>query len=338
MKTINLPIFILLMMLSAISLALEPAKVTVVDYVRAETDMTMRWAVGLGGVGQISHIRQPVSIDRQNVIRMNRDTLYSVGVFDLSTPVTITKPDSKERFQSMQVINQDHFVLSVEHGAGDFTLTKESVGTRYVFVAFRTFADPNSPEDIKAANALQDKLKARQSDTGTFDVPNWDKASLVKVRETINLLAKDISNVADGFGDKNKVDPILHLLAAAYGWGGNPKEAAMYENIVPENNDGTVPYTITVKDVPVDGFWSLTVYNGKGYMDKNEYGIYSYNNVTVKPDADGSITIHFGGDPTKRNYIPIMKGWNYVVRLYQPGKELLDGSWTFPQAKPTKLM
>ena len=28
--------------------------------------------------------------------------------------------------------------------------------------------------------------------------------------------------------------------------------------------------------------------------------------------------------------IPIMDGWNYVVRLYRPRAEILDGSWTFP--------
>ena len=53
----------------------------------------------------------------------------------------------------------------------------------------------------------------------------------------------------------------------------------------------------------------------------------------ISPSQDGSITIHFGGDPKADNYLPIMEGWNYLVRLYQPKKEILDGSWTFPAAK-----
>jgi len=36
---------------------------------------------------------------------------------------------------------------------------------------------------------------------------------------------------------------------------------------------------------------------------------------------------------TADNYLPIMEGWNYLVRLYQPKKEILDGSWTFPDPK-----
>jgi hypothetical protein len=29
-----------------------------------------------------------------------------------------------------------------------------------------------------------------------------------------------------------------------------------------------------------------------------------------------------------------MKGWNYIVRLYRPRAELLNGTWTFPEAQP----
>jgi hypothetical protein len=44
------------------------------------------------------------------VIRMNRDTLYSLSVFDLDAgPVTVTLPNSGQRFMSMQVIDEDHY-------------------------------------------------------------------------------------------------------------------------------------------------------------------------------------------------------------------------------------
>jgi hypothetical protein len=29
-------------------------------------------------------------------------------------------------------------------------------------------------------------------------------------------------------------------------------------------------------------------------------------------------------------------GWNYTVRLYRPRAEILDGTWTFPQAQPAR--
>jgi hypothetical protein len=318
------------------SLATAAEIVTVDNFVRAETDMTLKRYVGQGGFGKIAHIRQPVPIDQQNVIRMNRDTLYSFGVFDLTHPVTITKPDPRGRFQSMSTVSQDHSIRPSEYGVGEFTLTRENIGTRYVFVILRTFVEATSPDDIKAANALQGQIKAVQADAGSFEIPDWDEASLKTVRDAISVLAATKADMSGMFGDKARLNPIDHLLGTAYGWGGSPKEDAMYVNAVPSENDGKTPYTLTVKDVPVDGFWSVTVYNAKGFMEKNDRNAYSFNNVTARRDKDGSITIHFGGDPGNPNYLPVVKGWNYMVRLYQPRKELLDGRWTFPDAKPVR--
>lgn len=310
--------------------------VTVDNFIRAETDMTLDRYVKQGAFGKFLHIRQPTPIDKQDVIRMNRDTLYSMGVFDLTEPVTIVKPDSDGRFQSMLVINQDHSMLPVEHGSGDFTLTQEKVGTRYVFVVFRTFANPNDPEDVKAANALQDRIEVRQKSPGSFEIPEWDEASLKKVRDAINVLAATRSDTTPYFGDKSTLNPLYHLLGTAMGWGGNPPEAAMYDNVNPEKNDGKTPYSVTVKDVPVDGFWSITVYNKDGFMEKNDQDAYSFNNVTAEKNADSSITINFGGGPNAINNLPITPGWNYAVRMYQPRQEIINGSWTFPKAKPVK--
>lgn len=308
--------------------------VTIDNFVRAETDTTLGRYVKQGAFGKFLHIRQPTPIDRQDVIRMNLDTLYSVGVFDLSEPVSISKPDSSDRFQSMMVISQDHSMLPVEHDAGEFTLTRERVGTRFAIVIFRTFVNANDPQDIKAANAMQDKIAVRQKNPGTFEIPDWDEASLKKVRDAINILAATRTSAGGMFGDKAKLDPISHLLGAAFGWGGNPEQAAMYDNVVPEDNDGKTPYRVTVKDVPVNGFWSITVYNKVGYMEKNEQNRYSYNNVTAEKNADGSITINFGGGPDAINNLPITAGWNYIVRMYEPKQALINGSWRFPKAQP----
>jgi hypothetical protein len=310
--------------------------VTVDNFVRAETDMTLARYVKQGAWGRFLHLREPVRIEKQDVIRMNRDTIYSVGVFDLSEPVTVVKPDFGGRFQSMMVINEDHSMLPVEHGSGAFTFTKEGIGMRYVFVLLRTFVDANDPVDIKAANALQDRIAVRQSSPGKFEIPDWDERSLKVVRDAINVLAATRSSAKGMFGDKAKLNPIDHLLGTAFGWGGNPEAAAMYDNVVPTKNDGKTPYVVTVKDVPVDGFWSITVYNKEGYMEKNHQDVYSYNNVTARKNTDGSITINFGGGPDAINNLPITPGWNYIVRMYQPKREIIDGSWRFPKAQPAQ--
>ena len=81
----------------------------------------------------------------------------------------------------------------------------------------------------------------------------------------------------------------------------------------------------------MDAFWSVTLYDGEGWMPVNEYNAYSFNDVIAEKNNDGSITIHFGGDRKQPNFLPIVPGWNCIVRLYRPRKEILDGTWTFPK-------
>ena len=90
-----------------------------------------------------------------------------------------------------------------------------------------------------------------------------------------------------------------------------------------------------MRDVPVDGFWSVSVYNAAGYYEKNDRGAYSVNNLTAAKNADGSIAIQFGGcDGTVANCLPIVAGWNYTVRLYRPRAEIVNGTWNFPDPQP----
>jgi para-nitrobenzyl esterase len=276
-------------------------------------------------------------IDKQKVVRMNRDTLYSSGVFDLdAAPVTITLPDSGKRFMSMQVVSQDHYTTEVVHVPGRFSYTRDSVGTRYVFLIVRLLANPGDPGDMKAAHALQDAIKVEQARVGTFEVPHWDKASQDKVRGALTVLGS-FGGTSVRFGPRNAVDPVSHLIGTAIGWGGNPESAAIYISNYPRTNDGKTVHTITVKDVPVDGFWSISLYNTRGYFEQNDLKAYSVNNLTAKPNADSSVTVQFGGCRKETlNCLPIMPGWNYTVRLYRPRQEILNGTWKFPQAQPVK--
>lgn len=119
------------------------------------------------------------------------------------------------------------------------------------------------------------------------------------------------------FGTQTEVDPVSHMIGTAVGWGGNPRSAAIYDSGFPKANEGKTVHTITVKGVPVDGFWSISLYNAKGYFEKNDLGAYSVNNLTAKPNPDDSFTIQFGGGQKDTpNFLPIMPGWNYIVRLY----------------------
>jgi hypothetical protein len=304
--------------------------VTWENFTRAETHKMFGNFVAMGGFGKFAHLRAVTSIDKQDVIRMNRDTRYSTGVFDLTNPLTVTLPDTKGRFISMQVINEEQYTKEVNYKPGAYTFTKESVGSRYVVLIIRVLVNGEDEEDNQIVSEIQDQIKFEQTSPGIFKVPNWDRKSHDKVRDAINVLASTLTDSKLCYGDKDEVDPIAHLLGTAYGWGGNPQKDAMYLNVVPELNDGKIPYQVTVKEVPVDGFWSISVYNKDGYFEKNSYNSYSVNSKSAVKNSDGSITVHFGGDPKQPNFIPITEGWNYLVRLYRAREEVLDGSWKFP--------
>jgi hypothetical protein len=120
----------------------------------------------------------------------------------------------------------------------------------------------------------------------------------------------------------NEVDPVSRLIATASGWGGNPLKHAAYFQFFPRKNDGTTPDTLTLKDVPVDAFWSITMYDEKGVMFENEQKAYSVNSVTARPEKDGSFVIQSGGDPkSAANFLAIKPGWNYLMRLYRPARK-----------------
>jgi hypothetical protein len=310
--------------------------VTPDNFIRAETDRYFGKMVKDGSFGKFTHNRELTSIDKQLVVRSNRDTLSSTAVFDLdASPVTITLPNAGKDFMSMQVIDEDMYTPQVIYNAGSYTFTREQVGTRYVLLGVRILVDPTNPDDVKRVHNLQDAIKVSQQSPGGFEVTNWDPASQKKVRDALLVLASSLPDTRRMFGTKDRVDPVRRLIGAASVWGGNPEKDAMYLNVTPSKNDDTTVYKLNVKDVPVDGFWSISVYNAEGYYQANELNAYSINNITAKKSKDGSVTIQFGGcDGTIPNCLPIMKGWNYMVRLYRPRAEILNGKWQFPEAQP----
>ncbi|MCP3472191.1 DUF1254 domain-containing protein [Bradyrhizobium sp. CCGUVB1N3] len=107
----------ILLLTTATAPAQSAVPVTPHNFVRAETGMYFGKFAKDGGLGKFVHTRETVSIDKQTVIRMNRDTIYSQAVFDIDAgPVTVTMPDAGKRFISLQVIDEDHYTPDVSMG------------------------------------------------------------------------------------------------------------------------------------------------------------------------------------------------------------------------------
>lgn len=104
--------------------------------------------------------------------------------------------------------------------------------------------------------------------------------------------------------------------------------------------NGANHYTVTYKTLPpVNGFWSLTVYNEHHLFEPNSLNRYSVGtkNKNLKYNADGSLTLYVQnespGADKESNWIPAPKGdFSLYQRTYWPKQDVIDGKWTPPAA------
>lgn len=301
------------------------------NFARAETDrMFADIQRDAGGVNIFRHNREPAPIDGQTVIRLNRDTLYSFAIVDLAEGATLVIPESGERYLSVMILDQAHYVRGVLHDAGTYELAELAPDSEYVLVAARTLVDPSDAEDIAAVARLQDAMSLEAGSARPYEKTDYDAASLDATRGALLTLAAGLRGFDRTFGGEDEVDPVRHLIGTAAGWGGLPITEASYVGVDPQQPVGF--YDLTMRDVPVDAFWSVSVYNAEGFFEPNAENRYSVNSVTGVRDEDGSITVRFTppGEATEANSIPLPEGWNYLLRLYRPRPEFLDGSWQAP--------
>jgi len=110
--------------------------------------------------------------------------------------------------------------------------------------------------------------------------------------------------------------------------------------------NGNSLYSITFKkgqEPPVDGFWSLTLYDEYHFFHPNPLNRYSLGtkNKDLKRDQDGSLTLYVSaaspGADKASNWIPAPKGsFSLYLRNYWPKQSVIDGSWIPPGVEKIK--
>jgi hypothetical protein len=110
-------------------------------------------------------------------------------------------------------------------------------------------------------------------------VPDWDQAGCQKIADALCVLGATLGYWSGAAGVAGEVNPIHYLIVSATGWGLNlPRDA----NIMPEQKGGATVYRLRARDVPVDGFWSTSLYNRTGYFQINPQVAYSINDITAR--------------------------------------------------------
>ena len=305
--------------------------VNVDNFVVAETArMFAALQAAAGGVNTFRHNSEPAPIDEQAVVRLNRDTLYSFAIADISAGATLTLPEAGDRYMSAMIVNESHLINRIFHTAGSFELTPEEFGSPHVLIAVRILADPDDEADLAVVGDLQKGISVEARSSAPFVLAEYDAESLEETRGALLTLAKGVGGYRGMFGTAEEIIPVRHLIGTASGWGGLPESEAVYVGVDTALPPGS--YTMTMRDAPVDAFWSISVYNAEGYFEPNAAGRYTINSITAEKAPDGSVTVRFVDDPDTRtpNAIPVPPGWNLLVRLYRPKAAYFDGTWTVP--------
>jgi hypothetical protein len=311
-------------------------RVTPDNFVRAESHGQFMAVVKRGGFGRLVHERDFQPAGREPAAWADCDVLRSRGVFDLEAgPVVVTLPETGVRFMSLEVLDEDHYTVASFYGAGTYSFSYDNVSTRYMLVIVRILVDAAEGADFAAVHALQDAIGVRRQGGGRFVVPDWDPVSQARVRAALQLLGNTAAGEERAFGARGEVDPVRHLIGAATRWEGCPTRHVACLAGVPQYDDGQVVHRLDIGHVPVDGFWSVTVYDGNGRFLTDVPARRAVNGRGAGHAAHRPMSVQFGGClEADCNCLLIGKGWRYIVRLYRPRAEVLGGRWMFPEAVP----
>ena len=107
--------------------------------------------------------------------------------------------------------------------------------------------------------------------------------------------------------------------------------------------NGSSTYSVTFPAgqlPPVDGFWSMTLYNEHHFFNTNPLKRFSLGtkNKTLQNNSDGSLTLYAGakspGKNKETNWLPAPMGpFSLYIRCYWPRQDVIDARWLPPQVK-----
>lgn len=304
---------LLMCVLAVVSFAtLAATPVTMENYVVAESDWYFDGVQKKVGVNVWMH-DDPVSKDHQQVIRSNRDVVYSIAIVDVSKGATFTVPKSKE-FQAIHIIDEAHLFHQVVLNGQSLVVTADDIQGEYVYILART-RDNGDATDTKAR---QTALQFEASSNRPYKAKGYDADEVIAFREElvrqVNTGEQPIAG-HDAFGKTiADVNPHNYLYAAAYGWGGLPMTTAQYVPLQVSSSDCQFwAFPKPVLDWNNNGFMSATFYGSDGWIHVDDFYI---PHSEMKDNGD---TLSFTTNCEKgAGNATVEKGGNFLVRMYLP--------------------
>ena len=288
------------------------APVTMENYVVAESDWYFDGVQKKVGVNVWMH-DDPVSKDKQQVIRSNRDVVYSIAIVDVSKGATFTVPKSNE-FQAIHIIDEAHLFHQVVLNGQSLTVNSDNIQGKYVYLLARTRDNGDAADTKTRQKALNFEAKADRP----YKTKGFDADEVIAFREElvrqVNAGEQPIAG-HDAFGKTiADVNPHNYLYAAAYGWGGLPMTTAQYVPLQVSSADcqsWTLPKPAL--DWNNNGFMSATFYGADGWIHVDDFYI---PHSDMKDNGD---TLSFTTNCEKgAGNATVEKGGNFLIRMYLP--------------------
>ena len=315
----------------------EGKEITPATYPAAESARQYLQEQSAVGVNAFNHRRELTPTDKQTVVRMNRDTYYSFGVADVSKGATLIMPEIPEgKYMSGMVITEDHRIHPMDYGPGEYELSTHTGD--HVFVAVRLDATFTQQE----ANAIQDQMRIVARSSEPFRAEPVDEASFRKVEEELKakmpgILKRDGADALVGMftlpsdASNELFNQEKYEVGAAVGWGGAQDIDNIYELSPPYPAD--VCHQMTFEDPENAAFWSITVYNGAGFMFSD---VANVSSDTATPNEDGTYTLSFGCAPDAPNNLETANEsgvFTLGIRHYRVGDKVKNGYRLLPTVK-----
>ena len=302
----------------------NPPIVTQENFPQAYTNMRLGAVLKkTGGVNKFFKMPVPSSIpEEQFVVRMNRDTPYSVSVIDMSSDSVFVTIPQTDRYVTIQVVDENHETQPMIYGSGRHKITAK---TDHAFVIVRALEGD-----------IRDNLVIEAGSAKPFAVKKWDMKSFQEVDKAGNIDFSDGYDQSKAFSNaESGQTSYMNYVGAAGGWGGAMVQDNIYQTSQYFDADGC--YEMTFADPKDKYFWSATVYNGDGRMFNDLANVSS--DLNPVKNEDGTYTIRFGCDGQPNN-IPIVEGnttgkFNVLMRHYGPSEEVSNDLEGYD---PTKLI
>ncbi|KZZ44342.1 lytic murein transglycosylase [Oleiphilus sp. HI0118] len=312
----------------------EVLPVTLDNYEWAESDLAFQNITKLVGSNQWFHFPGLTPLDNQTVVRMNRDTIYSGYVADLSNGGTVTIPETDDgRYLSVMIVQNDHYIDQVFTKPGTYEIESQ---TDFALITARTRINPNDPKDLENVKRYQSQIEVSTPTKKEHVMPPYDMDQLLAIRAELVAEGSKLGSLKNMQGKHGQVDKQMHLYGTALGWGLLPDENAQYisyyskEGIADSKNCSVA----TFEKPPINdtGFFSITVYDKEGWITNEQSILNDYN---LKYNEDGTFTVHFGSCPEgSRNVLLVADNWDLLLRAYEP---ILDKMEAYQIPTPTLL-